>query len=82
LTGEPTGSWPTVRDASRRGVVTEFDDERGLGVVTGDDGCDLPFHCTEVLDGSRFVEVGTPVLYVVAPGHLGRLEARAVRPVG
>jgi cold shock CspA family protein len=62
-------------------VVTEFDDERGLGVVTADDGSPLPFHCTAVLDGSRFVEAGTAVLYDVAPGHVGRVEARALRPV-
>jgi cold shock CspA family protein len=60
-------------------VVTQFDDERGLGTVTGEDGRALPFHCTAILDGSRFVEVGTAVLFEVAPGHLGRVEARRLR---
>jgi cold shock CspA family protein len=62
-------------------VVSAFDDERGLGAVTDDDGRVLPFHCTALLDGSRFVAVGTGVVYDVAPGHLGRPEARAVRRV-
>jgi cold shock CspA family protein len=62
-------------------MVTEFDAERGLGTVTGDDGRAVPFHCTAIVDGSRFIEVGTAVLYDVAPGHLGRVEGRRLRPL-
>jgi cold shock CspA family protein len=58
------------------GVVTAFDPERGLGTVATDEGCDLPFHCTAVADGSRTIEVGTRVVFRSAPGHLGRMEAR------
>ena len=72
-------TWPEAGSGPRRGVVTEFDGDRGLGTVTGEDGLALPFHCTSLLDGSRFVEVGTAVAYEVAPGHLGRLEARELR---
>ena len=81
MTGEAAGAWPSTPPGSRRGVVTVFDDARGLGIVTGDDGRELPFHCTAIVDGSRFVEVGTAVLYDVAPGHVGRLEASALRPL-
>ena len=81
MTEEAGGAWPCSPAGPRRGVVTAFDDTRGLGTVTGDDGRALPFHCTAIVDGSRFVEVGTAVLYDVAPGHVGRLEAHAVRPL-
>jgi len=60
------------------GVVEEFDDPRGLGVIAGDDGRRYPFHCTAIADGSRRIAVGTRVVFAVAAGHLGRLEARAV----
>lgn len=78
----PGATWPGAACGPRRGVVTAFDDDRGLGTVTGEDGSALSFHCTAVLDGSRFVEVGTEVLYDVAPGHLGRLEARRLQTLG
>jgi cold shock CspA family protein len=64
--------------APRVGAVTEFDDPRGLGVVRSDDGETFPFHCTAIADGSRTVEVGTRVVFTVAPGHRGRYEARSV----
>ncbi len=58
------------------GVVTAFDPERGLGTVAADGDGDLPFHCTAIADGSRAIEVGTPVVFRSVPGHLGRMEAR------
>ncbi len=61
----------------RRGVVTEFDAERGLGVVRGEDGRELPFHCTRLVDGSRQVEVGTAVVYEVVAGP-ARWEAGGI----
>jgi cold shock CspA family protein len=64
--------------APRIGVVGEFDEPRGLGLVHGDDGRVYPFHCTALADGTRRVEVGTRVVFAVAPGHRGRYEARAV----
>jgi cold shock CspA family protein len=57
-------------------VVDDFDDPRGLGTVLGDDGRRYPFHCTAIADASRHVDVGARVTFVLAPGHLGRLEAR------
>lgn len=62
--------------AVRRGAVTAFDEPRGLGEVTGEDGDVLGFHCTAIADGSRTVDVGAKVAYQVTPGLLGRFEAR------
>jgi CspA family cold shock protein len=58
----------------RRGVVSAFDEYVGLGVVTGEDGVDYPFHCVEIADGSRTIGVGTEVAFTPTP-KLGRFEA-------
>jgi cold shock CspA family protein len=60
------------------GVVAEFDEPRGLGVIRGDDGADVPFHCTAIADGSRTVETGRRVRFDVVPGLLGRWEASGI----
>jgi len=60
------------------GLVTEFDDARGLGTVDADDGGRYLFHCAAVADGSRFVAPGTRVAFCVTAGHGGRYEARHV----
>jgi cold shock CspA family protein len=64
----------------RTGTVTAFDDPRGLGEVTADDGTVLPFHCTSIADGSRTIEVGTAVRFEVRAGLPGRWEAAAITP--
>lgn len=61
------------------GVVTEFDEHRGLGVVDSGPGWRIPFHCTAITDGTRRIAVGTVAAFVVSAGRLGRLEARSVR---
>lgn len=61
------------------GAVTAFDKPAGLGVITGSDGRAYPFHCTAIADGTRDIEVGKAVTFTVAAGHLGRLEASAIR---
>ncbi len=63
------------------GIVAEFDVDRGLGTVDVDGATALPFHCTAIADGSRRIDAGTRVTFVVVPGHLGRLEARGLVPV-
>jgi CspA family cold shock protein len=63
---------------SGAGVVVGFDGGVGLGLVGGDDGGMYPFHCTQIADGSRTIDVGTPVEFSVVPGQLGRWEATAV----
>jgi cold shock CspA family protein len=60
------------------GVVAEFDEARGLGVVASTDGTTYPFHCTQIADGTRTIEVGTPVRFDVGPGLPGVWEARGV----
>ena len=60
------------------GVVSDFDEARGLGVVTADDGTELPFHCTAIADGTRSIPVGERVRFVVAAGPAGRWEATRI----
>jgi CspA family cold shock protein len=57
------------------GTVTQFDEAVGLGEVAGDDGRRYPFHCTQIADGTRTIDVGAAVTFDVAPGPLGRWEA-------
>jgi cold shock CspA family protein len=62
------------------GTVEAFDDDRGWGTVRAGAGGEHFFHCTAIADGSRTIEVGTPVRFVVIPGRLGRWEAAAIEP--
>jgi cold shock protein len=62
------------------GRVVEFDDDRGLGVVEGDDGNRYPFHCTAIVDGTRTIPFGAQVEFEVVAGPIGRYEAASVRP--
>ena len=61
-----------------RGKVVEFDEHAGLGAVESDDGDRLPFHCTQITDGSRTIKKGTVVRYDVVAGTLGQWEAGRV----
>jgi cold shock CspA family protein len=60
------------------GRVASFDQARGLGTVVDDDGSPYDFHATAIADGSRRIDVGTPVAFDVVPGHRGRDEARGI----
>jgi cold shock CspA family protein len=64
----------------RQGAVTKFDPGVGLGVVRGDDGREYPFHCTQIADGSRTIDVAACVEFDVVAGRLGRWEAASIRP--
>ena len=66
--------------ARGHGQVVEFDAMRGTGLIEGDDGARLAFHCTQIADGSRDIPVGVAVRYEVVPGPLGVWEAEAVAP--
>ncbi len=57
------------------GVVATFDDPAGYGAVVDDDGNEWFFHCTAIVDGTRTIEVGTPVVFERVPGRIGRWEA-------
>lgn len=70
----------------RRGRVTAYDAERGLGSLEevsepGEETGTFPFHCTAIADGSRHVDVGAPVVFVLVPGLGGLMEAGAVTVV-
>ena len=62
--------------------MVAFDPDRGLGTVRDDGGSELAFHCTALADGTRSVEVGTRVVYVIAAGHRGLVEARGLATLG
>lgn len=66
-------------DTRRPGTVRDFDPERGLGCIETESGERFDFHCIEIADGSRTIEVGTGVEFGLLP-KLGRWEAAAVRP--
>ena len=66
--------------SSLSGVVTEFDEARGLGTVEAG-GIAYPFHCTQIADGTRTIAVDAAVTFEVAPGHLGRCPRRAFSQV-
>ena len=61
------------------GVVAEFDEARGLGVIAAATGEPFPFHCVSIADGSRSIAVGAEVTFDVLL-KLGRREAAAIRP--
>jgi cold shock CspA family protein len=63
------------------GRVTSFDEHRGLGEITAEDGTLYPFHCTAIADGTRTIAIGTAVEFEVIAGHLGHWESSAIQPV-
>lgn len=63
-----------------RGAVVAFDAAVGMGDVERNDGVRFPFHCIELADGTRTIEVGVAVTFQLL-GKLGRYEAAAVTRV-
>jgi cold shock CspA family protein len=61
-----------------RGRVSAFDENRGMGQISADDGAVYPFHCTVIADGTRTIAVGAVVEFAVIAGHLGRWEAAEI----
>ena len=61
------------------GVVVAFDAAAGLGSVASPDGARYVFHCVEIADGSRSIDVGTEVSFRPLR-KLGAVEARCLRP--
>lgn len=45
------------------GSVVAFDPDAGLGTVRGDDDVEYRFHCVEITDGTRTIDVGAPVSF-------------------
>ncbi|MHB1488527.1 MAG: hypothetical protein ACYCS7_16645 [Acidimicrobiales bacterium] len=67
-----------VDGVSHSGRVGEFDQDRGLGLIHGDDGRRYPFHCAAIADGTRQIEPGGAVRFQVSAGLLGQWEARRI----
>jgi hypothetical protein len=63
-----------------RGIVTGFDDDRGLGVLESDSGATYGFHCVDIADGSRTIAVSARVRGVRHVGLLGRDDVVAIEP--
>ena len=63
---------------ARRGTVTAFDESVGLGTIAGVDGSDHRFHCIEIADGSRSIQVGAQVGFDLL-AKFGRWEAANIR---
>ena len=45
------------------GHITQFDEAKGLGTVTADNGTAYVFHVIEIVDGTRTVDVGQEVRF-------------------
>ena len=59
-----------------KGVVASFNSHRGLGyIAVGDD--QYLFHCAEIVDLTREIEVGAEVGFVVT-SRFGNLEASEI----
>ena len=57
------------------GVVADFDERAGWGVLATDDGERLFFHCVGIRGGGRRVAVGARVGATRVVGQRGRDEA-------
>jgi len=60
------------------GRVEFFDERRGDGRILSHDGVRFYFHCVDIADGSRTIEVGEHVSAERTFGHVGHDEARTV----
>jgi len=63
-----------MSDSRNFGTVSSFDERRGLGEVTDEAGHAWPFHCAEISDGSRRIDVGQRVSFITK-FHVAREEA-------
>ena len=59
----------------------DFDERKGYGTVEdAATGERYFFHCTQIADGSRTIDIGAAVEYDVSAGRRGRWEAVELRP--
>jgi cold shock CspA family protein len=65
-----------------RGRVTSFDEGRGVGEITSEDGRTFAFHSTAIAGGGRRIAVETPVEFDVEAGLPGRWEAAQIEKSG
>ena len=62
-----------------RGVIDEFDADVGVGRLRSEGGESFFFHCVDIEDGTRRIDVGVQAQGRRAVGHLGHDEVVAVR---
>lgn len=68
-----------IYNSTMKGVVKWFDDKRGYGFITGDDGVDVYVHYTAIAkDGYRTLKHNWRVTFEVAITEDGHKEARNV----
>ena len=68
-----------IYNSTMKGVVKWFDDKRGYGFITGDDGVDVYVHYTAIAkDGYRTLKHNWRVDFEVVTTDDGRPEARSV----
>jgi cold shock CspA family protein len=70
----------TSDDPTLTGKVVEFDAHVGLGRIQATSGENLLFHCAEISDGSRQIDVGQTVTFVVR-SKFNNPEAFTVSPI-
>ena len=63
------------------GVVVEFDEHVGLGVILVDDRGTLPFHSINIADGTRTIGIDANISAEVFWHPRGRFEAREIVPL-
>ena len=69
--------------AEKEGVVKEFDAQRGLGIILGQDGEELSVHHTAIADeGLRALHPGDIVSFSIGRNRFGRRCAVQVRRIG
>lgn len=62
------------------GHVSDFDEAKGLGTVTADNGTAYVFHVIEIADGTRTIDVGQTVRFQPL-AKFGRYQACKIRKV-
>jgi cold shock CspA family protein len=62
----------------RHGTVRTFDERRGMGEITSEDGNVFAFHSTAIANGSRRIAEGARVEFDVVAGLPGRWEAAEI----
>lgn len=67
--------------ATYQGIVIEFDEHVGLGVIQTATGETLPFHCVNISDGTRKIDIDSEVTFVTKWHPRGRMEATTVEVV-
>lgn len=78
MSDAPTPFPPT---GPQHGTVDTFDSHACLGTIVDSAERRWPFQCTSLVDGSREVDPGTPVTFVVARRHGGTFEADLIAPI-